>query len=112
MSTIPALITEARRIVERHGMTQSTILIDRLADALEAEHKRAEELEAIVNDGGNQAAKYWTRLTAAEREADRFRAAIKAALHHAPGLGELRWRKVDQMIGVLRGALSNEAPGV
>lgn len=29
---------------------------------------RVRELEAIVNDGGNQAAKYWTRLTAAERE--------------------------------------------
>lgn len=29
---------------------------------------RVRELEAIVNDGGNQAAKYWTRLAEAERE--------------------------------------------
>lgn len=62
---------------------------------------RVRELEAIVNDGGNQAAKYWTRLTAAEREMharelhhfeeeklreeaeaarDRYRAAIEKAL--------------------------------
>ena len=31
-----ALIAEARAVVDRHGIRQSTLLIDRLADALEA----------------------------------------------------------------------------
>lgn len=68
-------------------------LIAHLTQALEAvyadsvtgqlEHarwqERAKELEAIVNDGGNQAAKYWTRLTAAERALEAERANVKRA---------------------------------
>lgn len=38
---------------------------------------RVRELEAIVNDGGKQAAKYWTRLTAAERALEAERANVK-----------------------------------
>lgn len=40
---------------------------------------RVRELEAIVNDGGNQAAKHWTRLNAAERALEAERANVKRA---------------------------------
>lgn len=48
------------------------------------------------------------RLQVAEAERDRYRDAIEEALHHAPKLGELRWRKVDQMIDALLRALNDK----
>lgn len=37
---------------------------------------RVRELEAIVDDGGNQAAKYWRLMTAAQADRDRFADAL------------------------------------
>ena len=82
-----ALIREGAEAADLMPPSEARDLIARLTHALEsvygdsltgqAEHarwqERAEELEAIVNDGGNQAAKYWTRLNAAERERDEHR---------------------------------------
>lgn len=41
-------------------------------------------------------------------ESDRLHKAITEALAAAPKLGELRWRNVDRMIGILRAALDKE----
>ncbi len=43
-----------------------------------------------------------------EAECNRLHKAITEALAAAPKLGELRWRNVDRMIGILRAALDKE----
>lgn len=63
--------------LERIALAWDDSLVSQHADTVLALIARVRELEAVVNDGGNQAAKYWTRLTAAERERDRYRAAIE-----------------------------------
>lgn len=88
---IPALIAEARSVVERHGMTHSTILIDRLTDALEAtvkemharelHHFEEEQARAHAEAEVAQAAE-WAQIGRAHRERveaerDRYRAALE-----------------------------------
>ena len=93
----PALIRQGAEAADLMPPSEARDLIARLTHALEsvyadsltgqAEHarwqERAEELEAIVNDGGNQAAKYWTRLTAAKTELDKAIAAGERILADA-----------------------------
>lgn len=43
-----------------------------------------------------------------QADRDRLHKAITEALATAPKLGELRWRNVDRMIGILRAALDKE----
>jgi hypothetical protein len=87
---ITELITEARDgdFEDRGWMID---VIERMADALE--HKAAQVKGLGFALAGTQA------------ENRRLESAIREALATAPKLGELRWRNVDRMIGVLRRAL-------
>lgn len=80
-------------------------LIARLGDALTAvSAERDEEREARRRTTH----RYRTRLLKAQADRDRLHKAITEALETAPKLGELRWRNVDRMIGILRAALDKE----
>lgn len=100
---IPDLIESARHWPNPY--TNPTMLIGGLADALEAEHKRAEgllvDLDARFEHSDHTAAKYYQRMREAEQERDR----AKSGAHT---LGEivvrqvvdtLRWAGMEDQIG-------------
>lgn len=90
---IDALIAEARKVVELAGLRQSTVLIDRLADALEA---TAAELQNVsdIGDGDVQ------RLAESYSENLRLEAELRK---------ERRMRRMDtDHIGYLEAELRKE----
>lgn len=72
---ITGLITAAREYLDRESnVSQWPNLVSKLADALEAEHKRAErllvDLDARFEHSDHTAAKNWRRMRTAERLRD------------------------------------------
>ncbi len=129
---VAELITEARE-KGRNNISKGITLNDRLADALTAVTAERDtairDLDAGFAESDHLSAKYYQRMRDAEREMharelhhfeeeqisadlraerDSLHKAITEALATAPKLGELRWRNVDRMIGILRAALDQE----
>lgn len=109
---IDALIAEARGVILSGGPTWETDAAGYIADLATALESTAAELR----QERERADKYQdlarrTELQCQDAEAALSRAeeTIEGALRAAPKLGELRWRKVDQMIDILA-AYDQEKP--